>query len=269
MKNMKFIAVTALLVFGYLQVYAQTVNVSRVWAEEQNQYIAVHYTLTAGQPTHISLQYSFDNGRNWFDCRSVTGDLRSQTTGNKIIFWDCQKDGFEKGSLLFRVVADERTNSSLSSSSMRRSYRENTYGIEMGVGARKMNEWGTFLDITVRYTFNFSPHIGWDVVNLRIQELVKAPALENSLIQIMTGLRVYTQAFSKDMKGYGSLKAGYGFQPYLGASGFTYELEAGFHLTRTFFMGLVYNGQNLQGELEGLDFNLSCAYVGLRFGFNF
>ena len=269
MRNIKLVAIIALLFFGYLPICAQTASVSRVWAEEQNRYIAVHYTLTTGQPANVSLQYSFDDGRNWFNCRSVTGDLQSQTTGNKVIIWDCRKDGYEKGSLLFRVIANERAYSPPPSFHPGSNYKKHVFGLDLGLGARKLNEWGTFLDLGIRYTLNFSPYIGWDVANLRLQEYVKSPALENSLIQVTTGLRAYTQAFSRDAKGYGSLKAGYGFQPSLHASGFAYELELGFHLTRTFFMGLVYNGQNLQGEWEGLDFNMNCAYAGLRLGFNF
>jgi len=65
----------------------------------QNQDIAVHYTLDAKQPANVNLQYSIDNGLTWHNCQNVTGDLLSQTTGDKTIIWDCLQDGYEKGSL--------------------------------------------------------------------------------------------------------------------------------------------------------------------------
>jgi len=106
MKNIKLVAVTAFLCACYLQVCAQT-SISNVWVEGQNRKIAVHYTLVAGQPTDVDLQYSTDNGSAWFFCKSITGDLLSQATGDRTIIWDCLQDGYEKGSLLFKVIANE------------------------------------------------------------------------------------------------------------------------------------------------------------------
>ena len=281
MKTTRLITVAALLFIGCLPVCAQ-VRISNVWAEVQDRNIAVHYTLASKQPVDVTLQYSFDYGLTWLDCKSVTGHLTTQTTGNKTIIWDCRKDGYEKGNVLFNVIANEQPtqlsqSSQSSQSTLSDNYKKNIFGLDLGFGARKMNEWGTFLDIGIRYTFNFSPHIGWDVANLKYQELLAAFSqgllvafsFDNCLIQATTGIRAYTKTFTKDMKGYGSLKAGYGYQPYLEAGGFAYELEIGAHITRTFFMGVVFNSQNLRGEWESLDFNLNCAYTGLRIGFNF
>jgi len=105
MKIIKSITATAFLFACCLQICAQTV-ISDVWAEEQNRHIAVHYTLTAEQPADLSLQYSTDDGSTWFDCKSVAGDLQSQITGDKTIVWDCLQDGFESGSLLFKVIVN-------------------------------------------------------------------------------------------------------------------------------------------------------------------
>lgn len=104
MKTTKFIIITSFLISCYLQVCAQKISIDIVGQEVQNNYIAVHYTLATTQPVEVILQYSIDNGKFWLDCKSVTGDLKYQTSGNKTIFWDCRKDGWEKGSLLFRVI---------------------------------------------------------------------------------------------------------------------------------------------------------------------
>ena len=280
MKITKFITETALLFACYLSVCAQTASISNIWSEVQDQHIAVHYTITTWQPVNVGLQYTYsiDQGRTWFNCKSVTGDLQSQTTGNKTIIWDCWQDGVDPGSLSFlsfNVVADKLPETQAVSSSNQN--KSHVFGLDAGIGARKANDWGTFLDLGLRYTYHFLPSIAWDMVNLKLQGLVKSPAFENCLIQAMTGLRAYTPELIKDRKGYGCLKVGFGLQPYLETSGFTYELEIGIKLTKTLSAGLVYNSQKLQGE-EIYDkdnnwkydsFNVNCTYIGLRLSLNF
>ena len=294
-----------LLFFLTFAIYlgAQT-SIGKVWPEVQNQRIAVHYTLATAQPADVKLQYTYsiDQGRTWLDCKSVTGDLRSQTSGNKTIIWDCWQDGVDTGSLAFlsfNVVIEKAPETIQPTSSKKKTYRKNLFGLDLGIGARNVNEWGTFAELGIRYTHNFSPYIGWDVINVKIQDLLPAPAPENCLGQIMTGLRLYspplgkivntTSNFTNNIKGYASFKAGVGIQPYLEASGLAYELEIGVHLTKTFFIGLVYNFQKHEGELwqdSGSDyyyyyydfynyednyhyFNFNSSYIGLRIGFNF
>lgn len=156
----------------------------------------------------------------------------------------------------------EHTNSFIPTTSSKDDYKKNVFGLDLGIGARKVNEWGTFIDFGIRYTYNFSPNIGWDIVNLKYQYFAKGD-FDDGLIQVMTGLRCYTNNLSNNIKGFASLKAGFGYQPYLGDSGFGYELEIGLNLTKTISVGFVYNGQNLQGK------NINCDYAGLRIGFNF
>jgi len=278
MKTIKFIIAAALLLSCYTQVSAQEITVRNIWAEEQNSSIAVHYTLVAEKPADVILQYSIDSGRTWFDCKSVTGDLQSQTTGFKTIIWDCRQDGFEKGNLLFNVIVDKHQSPA----------RKNVLGLDLGIGARKVvQEWGTFFDAGIRWTHNFSPYFGWDIVNLKFQGFVKGDFINNGLLQGMTGLRCYTKNFAKDMKGYAAVKAGYGYQPYLkqhsgGGSGFVYELEVGMHITKSLFAGFVYNAQNLHGDnfdavipdagyyfINGGHFKINSSYLGLRVGYNF
>ena len=83
---------------------AQTASIGNVWSEVQDQQIAVHYTLATNHPVDVILQYSMD-GYTWYYCKSVTGDLLAQTAGSKTILWDCQREGFEKGSFWFKVVS--------------------------------------------------------------------------------------------------------------------------------------------------------------------
>lgn len=108
MRTTRFIIATAFVIICCLQVYAQT-SVTNVWAEERNGKIAVHYSLATDLPVNIYLKFSIDNGTTWFDCKSVTGDLKSQKAGSKTIIWDCLRDDWEKGSgFLFRVIADDK-----------------------------------------------------------------------------------------------------------------------------------------------------------------
>ena len=103
MKIIKFIPLfPALLLICCLPAHAQT-SISRVWAEVENRQIVVHYTLVTQQPADVTLQYSMDNGNAWFDCQSISGHLQSQTSGDKTIVWDCLRDGYTQGSVLFKV----------------------------------------------------------------------------------------------------------------------------------------------------------------------
>ena len=145
-------------------------------------------------------------------------------------------------------------------SSLDGKYRKDVLGVDIGIGARKAYEWGAFLDMGVRGTHNFSPYVGWDVVNCKFQGYLKSDFVKSGLFQAMTGLRGTTPDFTKNMKGYCSLRAGYGWQGYLESSGFAYELETGIQLTQRFSVGFAYNVQSLQGKNYG--------YAGIRLGIN-
>jgi len=262
MKIIKLIAVAALLISWSSKIYAQEISVRNIWAEEQNSSIAVHYTLVAEKPADVILQYSIDNGRTWFDCKSVTGDLQSQMTGFKTIIWDCRQDGFEKGNLLFNVIANKKPT---------QYYKKNAFGMDLGIGTRNTyyGDGGrAIFDVGIRWIHNFSPYIGLEIVNLRFKGDVKGDSINKGLLQAMSGLRVYTSNFTKNMKGYASIKIGYSYQlgTYPGGQ-FTFETEAGVYLTKNLFTGFVYNPQYIH---TGPRHESSmCHYVGWRIGYEF
>jgi len=87
---------------------AQTI--SNVWAEVQDSKVAVHYELKTNLDTYIVLQYSDDNGRTWQQCKTISGDLHPQNSGNKTIMWNCIVDEVFNGAIFFKVSIDhERT----------------------------------------------------------------------------------------------------------------------------------------------------------------
>jgi len=148
-------------------------------------------------------------------------------------------------------------------------HKKNVFAPALGIGARKVNEWGTYLDIGVRWTHNFTPFIGWDVVNINFQGYLSGNFFSDGLFQAMSGVRGYTKNFTKDMKGYASLKVGFGNQSYLNASGFASEFEIGLLFTKNICVGFVYNYQNLQGQLNNSNFSVNCPYAGLRVSYDF
>jgi len=167
------------------------------------------------------------------------------------------------------VILLNQKNSLSLTSTLFDSYNKNVFGVDLGIGTRKVNEWGTYLDLGIRWTHNFTPYIGWDIINLNFQGYLKGNFFNDGLFQAMTGVRAYTKDFAQNMKGYASLKAGYGSQSYLNASGFASELEIGLLLINNISVSLVYNYQNLQGQLNKSKFNVNCDYAGLRLGYNF
>ncbi|MCL2738921.1 MAG: hypothetical protein FWE30_05690 [Bacteroidales bacterium] len=150
-------------------------------------------------------------------------------------------------------------------------YKKNVLRLDLGVGVRNMknSHWGryqlgTLGEAGFRWTHHLSPHVGLDMVNLRLQGI-----LGGYLLQTMVGVRGYSPDFTQNIKGYAALGAGYGKLFTLDDSGFAYELEVGLHLTKTLAIGLVYNTQYLEGTFSDQYRGFNSGYAGLRVGFNF
>ena len=150
-------------------------------------------------------------------------------------------------------------------------YKKNVYGVDVGIGARNLStgnlgsyQMGTFVDLGARYTRCFSPYLGWDVLNLKLQGLDK-----EFFVQVMTGLRGYSPVLMNNVKGYASVKGGYGVVVELDDDGFAYEFEVGLNLTKTFAVGFVFNGQSLSGAFSDESGGFNSRFVGLRIGLNF
>jgi hypothetical protein len=165
---------------------------------------------------------------------------------------------------------------SSSSSSSDDDYEKNDFALDLGIGSRDMEkvDWGTFADLGFRFLHNYSPYLGWDIFNVKIQGNTEYLSdIDEYLFQLMSGIRGHSPTFFKNMKGYGSLKFGLGYQPYLESAGFAYEFEIGLHLNKTVFLGFVYNSQYLKGTVYdgsySYDFDATCPYAGVRIGFSF
>ena len=85
-----------IITFFFLGIAYSTLNaqpISNMKTRFTGSNVEVSYTLTTNVPGNIELQYSTDKGRTYQTCHSVKGDLHSQTSGNKIIIWECAEDG--------------------------------------------------------------------------------------------------------------------------------------------------------------------------------
>ena len=82
--------------------------VSNITAELISGKVAVHYNLQSAEPVNCTLSYSVD-GFSFVPCRTVSGDLVSQTTGNKTILWSYPADNIRNGSFYFKVEALKAT----------------------------------------------------------------------------------------------------------------------------------------------------------------
>jgi len=69
------------------------------------------------------------------------------------------------------------------------------------------------------------------------------------------------------MKGYATLKIGWGYQPGLQISGLAYESEIGLYLTKNVLTGFVFNGTYFGSGTPGLTNN--SFYLGWRIGLDF
>ena len=150
-------------------------------------------------------------------------------------------------------------------------YKKNNFGVDIGVGFYKSN---TMADLGVRFLHNFSPYIGWDIINIKALMYVEDFDGENSFIpQLMTGLRVKSPTFGNSMAGFASFKAGGGFVVVAEEFGLCYQFEIGLHLTKKFFVAFAYDHQGGETKItlkkEVYKTKIDLGYSALRLGFNF
>ena len=65
----------------------------------------MHYNLQSDTPSNCFLSYSADGGRSFKPCINVSGDLWSQSSGNKTIVWNHTADNVLLGTFFFKVEA--------------------------------------------------------------------------------------------------------------------------------------------------------------------
>ncbi|MCL2291178.1 MAG: hypothetical protein FWC34_10860 [Bacteroidetes bacterium] len=100
---MKKLFILSILLTFTFTLSAQNVFISGIKAEVQGTKIAVHFKLNTDRSADLELYYSMDDGRTWLPCKTITGNIEAQTSGNKTIIWDCLQDGILQGDLVFNV----------------------------------------------------------------------------------------------------------------------------------------------------------------------
>lgn len=140
----------------------------------------------------------------------------------------------------------------------KRDYQEDWFGIDLGVGGIKDAD-GTGIDFGLRYLHSYSQYIAWNAVN--IKAIANTKMFKESLTpQVMTGIRLTSPDFLRDLTAFAGFKAGYGYNIDNKNGGFCYEAEVGINVTRNIFIGYAYNNQKLDGG--------NLKYSALRIGFN-
>jgi formylglycine-generating enzyme required for sulfatase activity len=85
---------------------AQGGGVTGVKATFASCRMEVRFELTSAAPRNLTLWYSADLGQTYHRCDSVQGDLTGQTTGSKVIFWDCFAEEIRWGAIKCKVTVD-------------------------------------------------------------------------------------------------------------------------------------------------------------------
>jgi hypothetical protein len=166
-----------------------------------------------------------------------------------------------------------------------RTYKKNAFGLDLGVG--KITDEGgldqTAFDFGIRYMHYFTPYIGADFFKFQTNVgFGETYGINHYTVnpQLMTGIRGSSPRFAGDrMHAYATFKLGLGFtvfgidapqetEIYTGA-GFCYEFEIGIHLTKTLFVGYVYNYQGGTITWDDIDVGVRNNYSAFRLGFNF
>jgi len=81
-------------------------SITDVEAQYAKGSVTVTFRLDSPTPKDLILSYSGDDGTTYTLCRSVSGDLKNQTSGNKQIVWNCLDDNVVFGIFVFKVAID-------------------------------------------------------------------------------------------------------------------------------------------------------------------
>ena len=130
---------------------------------------------------------------------------------------------------------------------------KNAFGIDIGIGSVEGYRTNMMMfSAGIRYLHHFGSYFGMDFLKINYQFV----DFDEHNMQFMSGIRLNSPTFYRCMSGYGSIRFGWGglfdFD-----SGFCYEVEIGFNLTRSIFLGYSFNQQ--PGDYR---------HHSLRIGFN-
>ena len=94
---------------GIACITLQAQQMSNMQTRFTGSHVEVFYTLTSNASANIELLYSTDRGNTFQTCRAVTGDLQSQTSGNKKIIWECAEEGVIVADVILKLNAKTDT----------------------------------------------------------------------------------------------------------------------------------------------------------------
>jgi len=173
-------------------------------------------------------------------------------------------------------------------------YKQNAFGLDLGIGGTSYNDdwWGkdtgaaTTFDIGFRYLHNFSPYFGVDFFKFKLPFIYKnVDDIDFDYFgfnpQLMTGVRGYSPSFtSSGMRAFGAFRLGAGVlvntftdfdETFTGVGGgFCFEFEVGMYLNHTVFVAFAYNYQGGSVTFEN-DYkaDIGASYPAFRIGFDF
>ena len=103
MRTAKKIILLALYACFLQTIQAQIVD--KIEARVAGSKIQVSCTLQTSLLVDMSLFWSDDGGLSFHPCLTVNGDLTNQSSGRKVIVWDCGQDGIIMGSFIFKITS--------------------------------------------------------------------------------------------------------------------------------------------------------------------
>ena len=83
--------------------------------------IQINCSLQTSSLVDLSLTYSDNEGLSFNPCPTVSGDLKNQESGTKILVWDCSKDKISPDFFLFNIVCAPAAHPSIVASTIEQS----------------------------------------------------------------------------------------------------------------------------------------------------
>jgi hypothetical protein len=135
--------------------------------------------------------------------------------------------------------------------------KKQTFGVDFGIGSLNIKDIYVFdqyllefresypvFAVGLRYTNNFNPYIGADILKINLNCPFRAVRDRDKMnLQFMTGIRGNTPIFLRTLSGFVVARMGYGLHlsEYELGHGIAFEAEVGLNITRSFFIGFSYN----------------------------
>lgn len=142
-------------------------------------------------------------------------------------------------------------------------YKRHCFGVELGFGGAG----DLCADLGLRWQWNLNEYLAWDVITVKAIADVESDFGDSITPEALSGLRLISPDFF-GMTAYINARCGYAHNFSWEDGCFTFEVGAGFNITRHIYVGYAYNRLKFDDNEYGFETEAT-NYHAFRLGFLF